>query len=157
MADKQDSPTGFKPKKPGRASRVPPEAAREIIDRIFKEAQGDPDELVEILKRHGVTGDPDALQQAFLKQTLQRLMSGCRDEEGRRLILAGKDGRYHLIPLCNDMETLGDIEQRLQHQIAGLTRSSDMVTRRTQVLRQMLDSLKASYRKESETGKGDNP
>ena len=126
---------------------IPPEAEKEIEDNLFRKTCASADEMVEILLRYGVTGDPDALQRAFLKNKIQKKMSSYRDEEGKRQVLAGKGGMYYVVPLCNNLDVLGDIEQRIQHQIAGLNRSSDTVTRRMRVLRQMLDRLKASCRR----------
>ena len=41
-------------------------------------------EIAAILKKHGVSGDAEALQNSYRKRLGQRLMSSIRDENGRR-------------------------------------------------------------------------
>ena len=135
------------------SSGIPPEAEQEIFDRLFRQMSVSSDEMAEILERHGVCGDPDALQKNYRKRVAQRLMAGFRDSEGKREVLAGKGGEYYFVPLCNDLDALNDIEQRLQHQAAGVNGSSKMVTKRIGVLRNILDGLKGVRRKKKTDSK----
>ena len=132
------------------SSGIPPEAEQEIFDRLFRQMSVSSDEMAEILE---VCGDPDALQKNYRKRVAQRLMAGFRDSEGKREVLAGKGGAYYFVPLCNDLDALNDIEQRLQHQAAGVNGSSKMVTKRIGVLRNILDGLKGVRRKKKTDSK----
>ena len=54
---------------------LPPDAQREILNRLSAETRISSQEIAAILKRHGVCGDMDALQDAYRKRLGQRLMS----------------------------------------------------------------------------------
>ena len=72
---------------PGRPV-LPLEAEQEIMDMLSANMRISTDEIAAILKKHGVSGDADALQNAYRKRLGQRLMSSIRDESGRREVLA---------------------------------------------------------------------
>ena len=44
---------------------LPPDAQREILNRLSAETRISSQEIAAILKRHGVCGDMDALQDAY--------------------------------------------------------------------------------------------
>lgn len=91
------------------------------------------DEICAILKKHGVSGDVDALQDRYRKQVGQRLMAGIRDGCGKREVLsAGRD--YVVVECCNDRQKLQKIQHRLQAQMNGLDASSVKVRGRVRVL-----------------------
>ena len=68
----------MKEKKSPSPPSLPPDAQREILNRLSAETRISSQEIAAILKRHGVCGDMDALQDAYRKRLGQRLMSGMR-------------------------------------------------------------------------------
>lgn len=54
---------------------LPPDAQREILNRLSAETRISSREIAAILERHGVCGDIDALQDAYRKRLGQRLMA----------------------------------------------------------------------------------
>ena len=126
-----------------RNSAIPPVAQWELISCLVQNVSSDMDSMVEIVKRHGVSVDTEALETASFRSLIQRFLSRFKDKEGKRLFLGNK-GSYHYIPCCEDLTILDEIEQRLQHQAASLNRTSDIVSRRIDVLRRMLGSLKTA-------------
>lgn len=64
-----------KPPSPPSPSSLPPDAQREILNRLSTETRISSQEIAAILERHGVCGDMDALQDAYRKRLGQRLMA----------------------------------------------------------------------------------
>ena len=84
---------------------LPPDAQREILNRLSAETRISSREIAAILERHGVCGDIDALQDAYRKRLGQRLMATIRDESGKREVLAASGGEYVIVdatmmPVC---------------------------------------------------------
>ena len=67
---------------------IPPDAQTEILQKLSAETKITSGEIAEILKKHDICGDIDALQDAYRKRLGQRLMSTIRDETGKREVLA---------------------------------------------------------------------
>ena len=86
------------------------------------------------MKRHGVCGDMDALQDAYRKRLGQRLMSTIRDETGKREVLAASGGEYVIVDCCNDPQKLKAIRHRIQAQMNGLDMSAGKVQKRVRFL-----------------------
>ena len=124
-------------------SSIPPSAQRELIGGLVRNISLDMDSMVEIVKRRSVSVNTEALEAASFRSLIQRFLSRFKDQDGKRLFLGNK-GSYHYIPRCEDLKALDEIEQRLQHQAASLNRTSDIVSRRIDVLRGMLGSLKTA-------------
>ena len=57
---------------------IPPDAQAEILQKLSAETKITSCEIAEILKKHDVCGDMDALQDAYRKRLGQRLLSGIR-------------------------------------------------------------------------------
>ena len=100
------------------------------------------DEIAAILKKYGVSGDMDALQNAYRKRLGQRLMSSIRDENGRREVLAS-GSEYIVVECCSDQQALKAIRRRIQSQMNGLDDSAGKVRCRIHVL----DHLISRFRK----------
>ena len=112
---------------------LPPAAVAEIMERLSARARIGSDEIAAILKKHGVSGDEDALQARYRKQVGQRLMAGIRDECGKRQVLAA--GReYVVVECCNDRQKLRRIQHRLQAQMNGLNVSMTKTRGRARIL-----------------------
>ena len=101
---------------------IPPDAQAEILQKLSAETKITSCEIAEILKKHDVCGDMDALQDAYRKRLGQRLLSGIRDENGKREILSTSGGEYVIVDCCNDPQKLKAIQRRIQAQINGLER-----------------------------------
>ena len=101
---------------------IPPDAQTEILQKLSAETKITSCEIAEILKKHDVCGDMDALQDAYRKRLGQRLLSGIRDENGKREILSTSGGEYVIVDCCNDPQKLKAIQRRIQAQINGLER-----------------------------------
>ena len=54
---------------------LPPEAEEEILTALFTNMRISSGEIAAILKKHGVSGDTDTLQNAYRKRLGQRLMA----------------------------------------------------------------------------------
>ncbi|MCD8384018.1 MAG: synapsin-1 (Synapsin I) [Clostridiales bacterium] len=118
-------------------SNIPPEAALEIMEVIGNRMQITSDELADILKRHGVNGDEEALQTGYRKRVGQRFIASILDEEGNRELFAqGKD--YVLVQCCNDLRQLTAIQSRLRGSMEGLNSSAEKIQRRISLLRRFV-------------------
>ena len=93
---------------------IPPDAQAEILQKLSAETKITSCEIAEILKKHDVCGDMDALQDAYRKRLGQRLLSGIRDENGKREILSTSGGEYVIVDCCNDPQKLKAIQRRIQ-------------------------------------------
>ena len=104
---------------------------------LFANMKISSDEIVAILKRHGVSGDAEALQDSYRRRLGQRLMSSIRDERGQReLLAAGRE--YILVDCCNDRQKLQQINRKLQSQMQGVDQSLNKVDHRLRVLNRFL-------------------
>ena len=124
----------MKEKKSPSPPRLPPDAQREILNRLSAETRISSQEIAAILKRHGVCGDMDALQDAYRKRLGQRLLSSIRDENGKREILSTSGGEYVIVDCCNDPQKLKAIQRRIQAQMNGLDVSAGKVRGRVHLL-----------------------
>ena len=115
-------------------SSLPSEAQREILAHLAAETRISSQEISAILKRHGVCGDIDALQDAYRKRLGQRLMATIRDEQGKREVLATSGGEYVIVGCCNDTQKLKAIQRRIQAQMNGLDMSAGKVRGRRRFL-----------------------
>lgn len=118
---------------------LPPEAELEIMTALSANMKISSDEIAAILKKHGVSGDVDALQDSYRKRLGQRLMASLRDGEGKREVLANGRGRYVVLECCDDRQQLQAIRRRIHGQMKGLNESAGKVQTRIRVL----DRLKA--------------
>jgi len=121
---------------------LPPAAEDEIMDVLSANMRISSGEIAAILKKHGVSGDADALQDSYRKRLGQRLMSSIRDENGRREVLA-RGSEYIVVECCSDQQALRAIRQRIQSQMNGLDDSAGKVRCRIRVL----DRLISRFRK----------
>ncbi len=126
---------------PGRPA-LPPEAEQEIMATLAAKMRISSGEIAAILKKHGVSGDMDALQDGYRKRLGQRLMASIRDENGRREVLA-RGSEYIVIECCADRQDLKAIRYRIRSQMKGLDVSSGKVRGRIRVL----DHLLSRFRK----------
>ena len=126
-----------KPPSPPSPSSLPPDAQREILNRLSTETRISSQEIAAILERHGVCGDMDALQDAYRKRLGQRLMASLRDESGRREVLANGKGSYVVLEGCGDRRQLKQIHRRIQNQMKGLDLSARKVSGRLTVLERL--------------------
>ena len=122
-----------KPPAPPSPSSLPPDAQREILNRLSAETRISSQEIAAILERHGVCGDIDALQDAYRKRLGQRLLATIRDESGKREVLSAS-GEYVIVDCCNDPQKLKSIQRRIQAQINGLDVSAGKVRKRVRFL-----------------------
>ena len=116
--------TGAKPTAP---PRLPPEAEQEILEALFEGMEIHSSEIAAILKKHGVCGDVEALQDSYRKRLGQRLMASLRDEGGKREVLANGKGSYVVLEGCGDRRQLKQIRRRIQNQMKGLDLSARKV------------------------------
>ena len=113
---------------------IPPDAQAEILQKLSAETKITSCEIAEILKKHDICGDIDALQDAYRKRLGQRLMSTIRDETGKREVLAASGGEYVIVDCCNDPQKLKAIRHRIQAQMNGLDMSAGKVQKRVRFL-----------------------
>ena len=109
---------------------IPPDAQAEILQKLSAETKITSCEIAEILKKHDVCGDMDALQDAYRKRLGQRLLSGIRDENGKREILSTSGGEYVIVDCCNDPQSTMTYSPPLVERISRLPFSSRMPDRR---------------------------
>ena len=117
---------------------LPLEAQEEILEKLFDQMYISREDIDEITRRYGVSGDIAALQRAYRMQQAQRFLSGLRDDDGVRLAMSVKGGKYVLIDYCNDKRGLTALHQRLQGQMQGLNRSDSKVLVRIEKLKTMI-------------------
>ena len=121
---------------------LPPAAEDEIMDVLSANMRISSGEIAAILKKHGVSGNMDALQDSYRKRLGQRLMASIRDESGKREVLA-RGSEYIVVECCADRQALKAIRQRIQSQMNGLDDSAGKVRCRIRVL----DHLLSRFRK----------
>jgi len=127
-------------KYPGRPL-LPPAAEAEIMDLLSANLRISSGEIAAILAKHGVSGDAEALQNAYRKRLGQRLMANLRDENGKRKVLA-HGSEYVVVECCSDQQKLKAIRRRIQSQMNGLDDSAGKVRRRIHVLARLSAMLK---------------
>lgn len=127
-------------KYPGRPL-LPPAAEAEIMDLLSANLRISSGEIAAILAKHGVSGDAEALQNAYRKRLGQRLMASLRDENGKREVLA-HGSEYVVVECCSDQQKLKAIRRRIQSQMNGLDDSAGKVRRRIHVLARLSAMLK---------------
>ena len=127
---------------------IPPDAQTEILQKLSAETKITSCEIAEILKKHDICGDIDALQDAYRKRLGQRLMSTIRDEAGKREVLAASGGEYIIVDCCNDPQKLKTIRHRIQAQMNGLDVSAGKVRKRVR----FLERFASWVRKETSDG-----
>lgn len=127
---------------PPRKPALPLEAEAEIMNRLSANMKITSEEIAAILAKHGVSGDVEALQNAYRKRVGQRLMSSLRDEDGRREVLAAHGGEYVVVECCSDQQKLKAIRRRIQSQMNGLDDSAGKVRCRIHVLDRLSAVLK---------------
>ncbi|MCI8538487.1 MAG: synapsin-1 (Synapsin I) [Oscillospiraceae bacterium] len=120
---------------------LPPEAEQEIMDMLSANMRISSGEIAAILKKHGVSGDAESLQDSYRKRLGQRLMSSIRDENGRREVLA-RGSEYIVVECCSDRQALKAIRQRIQSQMNGLDDSAGKVRLRINVLDRLLSRFR---------------
>ena len=120
---------------------LPPAAEEEIMDTLFSNMRISSDEIAAILKKHGVSGDANALQDRYRKRLGQRLMAGIRDECGQREVLA-HGSEYIVLECCNDQKALKAIRHRIESQVKGLDVSAAKVNGRIHVLDRLIKKSK---------------
>jgi hypothetical protein len=86
---------------------LPPAAEDEIMDVLSANMRISSGEIAAILKKHGVSGDMDALQDSYRKRLGQRLMASIRDESGKREVLA-RCSEYIVVECCADRQVVID-------------------------------------------------
>ena len=123
--------------KPTAPPRLPPEAEQEILEALFEGMEIHSGEIAAILKKHGVCGDVEALQDSYRKRLGQRLMASLRDDTGRREVLANGKGSYVVLEGCGDRRQLKQIHRRIQNQMNGLDLSARKVSGRLTVLERL--------------------
>lgn len=123
--------------KPTPPPKLPPEAEQEILDALFEGMEIHSSEIAAILKKHGVCGDAEALQDSYRKRLGQRLMASLRDESGQREVLANGKGSYLVLEGCGDRRQLKRIRRRIQSQMNGLDISARKVSGRLTVLERL--------------------
>ena len=69
---------------------------------------------------------------------LLRLLSGIRDENGKREILSTSGGEYVIVDCCNDPQKLKAIQRRIQAQMNGLDVSAGKVHGRVHFLERFM-------------------
>ncbi len=121
--------------------RLPLSAEEEILETLFSNMRISSDEIAAILKKHGVSGDVNALQDRYWKRLGQRLMAGIRDECGQREVLA-HGSEYVVLECCNDQKALKAIRHRIENQVKGLDVSAAKVNGRIHVVDRLIKNSK---------------
>ena len=98
----------------------------------------DKKDIDEITERYGVRGDDETLQRSYRRQQAQRFIASLRDDDGVRLAMSVRGGKYVLIDYSNDKRGLNALHERLQSQIRGLDRSDTKVTDRIAQLKRII-------------------
>ena len=122
--------------------KLPPEAEQEILEALFEGMEIHSSEIAAILKKHGVCGDVEALQDSYRKRLGQRLMASLRDASGEREVLSNGKGRYVVLECCRDRQQLAAIRRRIQNQAHGLNASASKVRSRIIVLDRLIARLR---------------
>jgi hypothetical protein len=126
--------------------KIPIEARREIYALLSDQLQVKASDVTAVLKKYGVTGDAERLQERYRRRLAQSLMSALRDEQGRRevfaVVNASGDVLYVPIEYCNSRAELKQIRQRMRRQMIGLDLSSGKVDDRLHDLDQFANRLK---------------
>lgn len=113
---------------------IPTKARDEIMSLLAVDMRIGADQLTDILEKHHVSGNVNALQRGYRRRIAQRIMAGIRDDNGKREILAVRSENggteYVVVDGCTDPKKLRAMQHRLQSNLAGLENTSDKVRRR---------------------------
>ena len=113
---------------------IPTKARDEIMSLLAADMRIGVDQLTDILEKHHVSGNVNALQSGYRRRIAQRLMAGIRDDNGKREILAVRSEtggtEYVVVDGCTDPKKLRAMQHRLQSNLVGLENTSDKVRRR---------------------------
>lgn len=141
-------------KKPPRPL-IPNEARIEILSILASDMRISTDMVETILRKHGITHDPETLQRSYRLAAGQRLMASLRDGKGKREVLAvpSENGRmeYIVVDACNDERKLRAVRHRLHQSIAGLENTSGKVRARLRFLDRLSGFIRAGRRKQNGT------
>ena len=138
-------------------TKIPIEAQQEIYDLLSARLRISADELVAVLRKYGVAGEVDMLQDRYRRRLGQSLMASLRDEKGRREVFAvvNTQGEVIYVPVeyCNSRAELKQISQRMRRQMIGLDLSSGKVEDRLQDLDLFAQKLNPCSRRKVKTWK----
>ena len=138
-------------------TKIQIEAQQEIYELLSAWLRISADELVAVLRKYGVAGEVDMLQDRYRRRLGQSLMASLRDEKGRREVFAVVNDRgetvYIPVDYCNNRSELKQIRQKMRKTMVGLDLSSGKVEDRLQALDQFTQRLTPCSRKKVKTWK----
>ena len=138
-------------------TKIPIEAQQDIYDLLPALLRNSADELVAVLRKYGIAGEVDMLQDRYRRRLAQSLMASLRDEKGRREVFAVVDDRgetvYIPVDYCNNRSELKQIRQKMRKTMVGLDLSSGKVEDRLQDLDLFAQRLTPCSRKKVKTWK----
>lgn len=124
---------------------LPLEAKLELMAYMEEHLEITSDHAAEIVAKHGVRGDPDALQKAHRKSEVNRFFGGVEDEEGHRAIRSVVDicgvQKYVFVPLCNDKWILKKIRRAISRQAKTVEESGKQVDNQIETITGKLNRL----------------
>ena len=142
-------------------TKIPIEAQQEIYELLSARLRISADELVAVLRKYGIAGEVDMLQDRYRRRLAQSLMASLRDEKGRREVFAVVDDRGETvyIPIDyyngprNNRSELKQIRQKMRKTMVGLDLSSGKVEDRLQDLDLFAQKLNPRSRRKVKTWK----
>ena len=142
-------------------TKIPIEAQQEIYELLSARLRISADELVAVLRKYGIAGEVDMLQDRYRRRLAQSLMASLRDEKGRREVFAVVDDRGETvyIPIDyyngprNNRSELKQIRQKMRKTMVGLGLSSGKVEDRLQGLDLFAQKLNPCSRKKVKSWK----
>ena len=138
-------------------TKIPIEAQQEIYELLSARLRISADELVAVLRKYGIAGEVDMLQDRYRRRLGQSLMASLRDEKGRREVFAVVDDRgetvYIPVDYCNNRSELKQIRQKMRKTMVGLDLSSGKVEDRLQDLDLFAQKLNPRSRRKVKTWK----
>ena len=124
---------------------LPMEAKLELMAYLEEHLEITSDHAAEIVAKHGVKGDPDALQKGYRKSEVNRFFGGVEDEEGHRAIRSAVDmygvQKYVYVPLCNDKWILKKIRRAITRQAKSVEESGKTVDTQLETIAGKLNCL----------------
>ena len=121
--------------KKGKKGGLPAEMRNELRKTLDERKCIDWSEVDPMFERYGIFGDTKKLQLNYGRQEVRTYFASLRDENGDRMVLAAKGGRFVMVDFCEERADLQAMHERIRGGINGLKKSDSKVLKRVEALK----------------------
>ena len=121
--------------KKGKKGGLPPEMRNELRRMLDERKCVHWNEVDPMFEQYGIFGDTKKLQLNYGRQEVRTYFASLRDENGDRMVLAAKGGRFVMVDFCEECADLQAMHERIRGGINGLKKSDSKVLKRVEALK----------------------